>query len=248
MKELARWMIVAVALATAACGKKDESAAITPPAASPSAASAAGGATTDWTAQVVATADGGFRMGNPDAPVKLIEYGSLTCPHCADFSENGVPLLKSSYVATGKVSYEFRNFIRDGFDLTAALLARCGGAEPFFKLTEQLYAAQPDWIGKIQALPAAEQQRIQSLPPDQQGPAVAQAAGLDAFMKQRGFGWEKARACILDKQAQDKLLAMRQTAVSQFNLEGTPTFIVNGKAIEGPNWQALEPALKAAGA
>ena len=247
MKSATGWLVLALALAAAGCGKKDASAPAAETAAAnpdaPAASAPAGG----WVDQVVATPEGGFRMGNPQAPVTLIEYGSMTCPHCADFSVNASPRLKAGYVATGKVSYEFRNFVRDGFDLTAALLARCDGPEPFFKLTEQLYATQQEWIGKISALPKAEQDRIQALPVDSQGPAVAQAAGLDQFMKQRGIGWDKARSCIADKAAQDKLMSLREGATTRFNLEGTPTFVVNGKKIDGAGWDALEPALKAAG-
>src|SRR3546814_8236510 len=76
-------------------------------------------------------------MGNPEAAIKIIEFASLTCSHCADFSENGFPALRDKYVNTGKVSYELRNFVRDPLDMTAALLARCAGAEPFFSLSEQ---------------------------------------------------------------------------------------------------------------
>ena len=71
----------------------------------------------------------GFVMGNPDAKLKLIEYGSLTCPHCREFDEKGVPALIDNYVKTGQVSWEFRNYVRDAFDLTAALVARCNGAK-----------------------------------------------------------------------------------------------------------------------
>ncbi|MBV9841638.1 MAG: DsbA family protein [Sphingomonadaceae bacterium] len=239
--------IVALALGLAACGKQNESANSTAPAVSAPTAPAVAAPSRDWTEQVAATSDGGFVMGNPNAPVKLIEYGSLTCPHCAEFAVDHEPTLKAKYVATGRVSYEFRNYVRDGFDLTAALLARCNGPAPFFKIVEQLYATQQNWMGKIMNLAPAEQQRIQALPPDQQGVAVAQAAGLDQFMKQRGVGWDKAQACIKDEKVQNKLLDMRKVAETQFQLQGTPTFVINGKAVGSATWEDLEPQLKAAG-
>src|SRR4249919_2359055 len=88
----------------------------------------------DWTMVVNPTPAGGFMMGNPNAKVKLIEFGSLTCPHCREFDEKGVPTLMSNYVKTGQVSWEFRNYVRDGFDLAASLVARCNGAKTFFPL------------------------------------------------------------------------------------------------------------------
>ncbi|MCA1653471.1 MAG: DsbA family protein, partial [Sphingomonadales bacterium] len=81
----------------------------------------------DWTTVVSRTPAGGFVMGNPNAKVKLIEYGSLTCPHCAEFEEKGGKPLIDNYVKKGLVSFEFRNFVRDPYDITAALIARCGG-------------------------------------------------------------------------------------------------------------------------
>ena len=77
----------------------------------------------DWAQTVTATPAGGFLMGNPDAKVKLVEYGSMTCGHCATFSEEGAPKLIEKYVKSGQVSFEFRNFVRDGADMAAALVS-----------------------------------------------------------------------------------------------------------------------------
>ena len=107
----------------------------------------------DWSTVVSATPAGGFVMGNPDAKLKLIEYGSLTCPHCRAFDEEGVTPLIDNYVKTGKVSYEFRNYVRDAFDMSASLIARCNGPKGFFQLTRALYKDQPNWVAKVQAAP-----------------------------------------------------------------------------------------------
>ena len=118
--------------------------------AAPSAAlGAAVAAQPDWTRVVAATPEGGFRVGNPDAPVKLVEYGSLTCIHCAHFARDGVPELLGTYVKSGRLSYEFRNFVRDPADLAGALLSRCAGADDFFALTGRYFADRDQWIGKI---------------------------------------------------------------------------------------------------
>ena len=116
-----------------------------------------------WSAD---TPEGGFLMGNPNAEVKLVEFGSMTCPHCAEFEEKGGEKLIDNYVKTGRVSYEFRNFVRDPFDMTASLIARCGGPERFFRLDpRRLFADQRKWIGKAPGRAADQQQALQAMPP-----------------------------------------------------------------------------------
>ena len=200
----------------------------------------------DWTTTVVATPEGGFRMGNPDAPIKLVEFGSMTCSHCAEFAEKGMPALKSKYIATGKVSLEFRNFVRDPFDLTASLLARCGGEGPFFALTEQIFAAQPQWIASAQT-PAA-QQKLQGANQDNMFKLAAEATGLDQFVRQRGISADKAAACLADKATAEKLAKGVEEASGKYKISGTPTFLINDEVV--PNaaaWEQLEPALKSRG-
>ena len=129
-------------LLVAACDKKPDSAttasASIPPVAG---ASAAPGAPTNWLDTVVATPQGGFRQGNPDAKVKLLEFGSLTCSHCGAFAHEGVPELRAKYIATGKVSYEYRPFLLNGVDFAPSLLVRCqsagGGAQADRRLLRQ---------------------------------------------------------------------------------------------------------------
>ena len=201
----------------------------------------------DWTTTVVKTPEGGFRMGNPNAPIKLVEFGSMTCSHCADFAAQGMPALKRDYIATGKVSLEFRNFVRDPYDLTASLLARCGGEGPFFALTEQMFASQAEWIQRAQA--PASQQALQSASGAALLPAVAKVTGLDQFVRQRGVSADKAAACVADQAEAERLAKGVEAAGEKYNISGTPSFLINDQLV--PNaaaWQALEPALKAAGA
>jgi protein-disulfide isomerase len=201
----------------------------------------------DWTQIVSPTPDGGFVMGNPNAPVKLVEFASLTCHVCKEFSEQGEPQLIDKYVKTGQVSFEIRNFVRDPADLGAALLSRCGGAGPYFKLTDQLFAAQDEWLGKLQQLTPADQQRLQGLPPEQQVGALAKQAGLVDFVRVRGIPAQKAEACLADQQALQRLVDMNSKANQQFQISGTPTFVINGKTVENAaNWTALEPRLREA--
>lgn len=231
-------------LALAGCNKPDGTASA---AAEAPIARIAAPAGTDWTTTVAQTPDGGFRMGNPNAKVKLIEYGSLSCPACARFAGEGIEPLKANYIATGQVSYEFRPYLLHAQDLMASTLVQCGGSQPFFTIMEQMYASQEDWLGKIQALPPAELQQLSALPVAQQTAKLADASGLIDFIAARGVSRATAAQCIADKQTPDKLLAMRNRANTEFELAGTPTFIINGETVpNAAGWAALEPAVRAA--
>lgn len=242
-------MIAASALLlTSACNKKADpgaGAAGTATAVDPAAPKTAPNG--DWSTYVTQTAAGGFVMGNPNAPAKLVEFGSMTCPHCAEFEELGGKPLVDNYVKSGQVSWEYRNFIRDSFDLSAALVARCNGAKSFFGLTRALYAAQRDWVGKIQAVQPAELQKVMALPPQQQFPAIANAAALPQFAAQRGVPIAKSEACLANQAEIDRLVQMTSDATAQYNIPGTPSFVLNGSLLdETAGWAALEPKLKAA--
>ena len=148
----------------------------------------------DWTNVINDTPDGGVMMGNPNAKVHLIEIGSLTCPHCREFEETAVDQLVAKYVKTGEVSYEFRNYIRDMFDLSAVLIAKCNGPEGFFPLSRAFYDDQPNWVGKVVAIPAAQQQSLQSLPENQIELEAAKGAGLLDWAAARGGRRRRARS------------------------------------------------------
>lgn len=245
MKATLRVGMAAFALMAAACDKKDEGAA---PAGggttTPVAAAPAGQA---WTDQVVATPQGGFLMGNPNAPVKLVEYASLTCPHCRDFTAAASDPLKQKYVGAGQVSWEFRNFVLNPLDVAATLLARCQGPGPFFKLTEQVYADQDAWVRKFNAAGEPELQRISALPEDRQFVALAQAAGLDQFFRARGLPEAKINACLTDKAGLQRIVALRELGANSDKVTGTPSFLINGELQDGVyDWATLEPKLREA--
>jgi protein-disulfide isomerase len=204
---------------------------------------------TNWVETTSETADFGMLMGNPDAPVKLIEYGALSCPHCANFSKTSRDALKA-YVAKGTVSYEFRTFLIHPQDVPASLLARCNGAGPFFAISEQLFDTQDDWLMKrSQTITAAEQQSWSKMSPNDVAAAMGAKLGLIEFVQQRGVGAEKAQACLADKGGVTKLETIAKVAQDKFQIQATPTFIINGQTVKDTNnWEQLEPALKAAGA
>ena len=199
----------------------------------------------DWTQVVSVTPEGGFRMGNPNARVKLVEYGSLTCPTCAKFSTDAKAPL-TSHLRTGKVSFEFRNYVLNSLDLTASLLARCSGPSRFFPFVEKLYATQPQWIGKVTGLSDAQKEEIQKLPSDQQIARVADYGGLTGLAAAAGVTPRQAKACLTDKAGVDRLVQMRQ-AGDAAGVHGTPSFFINGAAVDAHGWAELLPAIRKAG-
>ena len=200
----------------------------------------------DWTRTYSATADGGFRLGNPKAKLAIVEYASLTCPHCRHFAETGMKTLVANYVRSGKASYEFRPFILNGIDLAATLVARCNGPAHFFPMAERLYATQPEWSGKVGKLPASEQEKLQSLPQGEMMVGVAKVSGLFQVASAHGIPPAKAQMCLKDEGAATRLVKIEQAA-NELDVHGTPTFFVNGKKVDAYDWPTLEPFLKEAG-
>ncbi len=201
----------------------------------------------NWTATVAQAPNGAYVMGNPQAKVRLVEYISYTCSHCAHFTGEAKLPLKRDYVAKGLVALEFRNAVRDQFDLAAALLARCGGAPRFFGNSETLLATQDVWLGKAQTFLAANGARLAKLPPSEGLKQVAQGVGLTTVMRARGFTPAQLNACLISKPSQDRVLALTNEAWTVAKISGTPSFTVNGTALTGPGtWAIVEPALKAA--
>jgi protein-disulfide isomerase len=200
----------------------------------------------DWTQTVVKTADGGFRMGNPDAPVKLVEYGSLSCPHCAEFEEQGATTLRDTYVKSGQVSWEFRTYLLFPTDPGVSMLVHCQGESAAFPLIEQLYADQMNWMGRLQSLPREQLEALQNMPPREAAAYVVRASGIDEFFRQRGMPSSRIQSCLADP-AGAELLSRIKTKGDEEGVNGTPSFFINGTRYEGPaNWAGLEPELRGA--
>jgi len=162
-------------------------------------------------------------LGRRDAPVTVIEYGSLTCPHCAAFEQAVFPRLKTEWVDTGKLRFVFRDYPRDRADLQAFQLTHCGGNEHFWPLLDSLYQSQAAW--SRQPNPAEDLVRLG---------------------KRAGLPEAKGRACLADQS-----LARASTASLQggdrAGVDGTPSFFLNGRKVipwSYEDWQKLlsEPA------
>ena len=239
MKSVYVLLAAAARLASAACNaeKGGEAAANSSTPIKPIAPPGGG----DWTKMIAATPEGGVLMGNPNADVKVIEFGSLTCPHCAEFAEHGAPELINKYVKTGRVSYEFRNYLRDGLDMSMALIAHCVGPEKFFPLSDALFKSQREIFERVQAVPPEQQQAAA------QNPAgFAQMAGLQQWAAQRGVPSARSNACLANQELMNRLIQTSSDATTQYpEFQGTPTFILNGEMLKNTaSWDKLEPAIR----
>src|SRR3984893_7441018 len=148
-------------------------------------------------------------MGSASAPVTIIEYASMTCPHCAAFAVTTFPKLKEKYIDTGKVKYIMREYPLDRLAAAAFMLARCGGPDKYYPLIETLFAQQQKWAVR------------EPIPP------------LLAIAKQAGFTQQSFEACINDKAQLTKVQQMRDRGSQKFKVDSTPTFFINGERHPG---------------
>ena len=172
-------------------------------------------------AQPVALPD--MALGPADAPVTIIEYASLTCPHCAYFNREVFPKIKSAYVDTGKIRYVFREFPRDIKDAAGAMLARsiakddCG---KYFAIIDILFRQQDALLEKT-------------------------TETLTRIGKQAGLSQQAIETCLKDQALLDKLTAGRKFAIDVLKIPKTPTFFINGDMIKGvPSFEELEKQIK----
>jgi len=201
----------------------------------------------DWT-QTVSQTERGFLMGNPNAPVKLVEYASITCPHCAEFTNDGGAEGIQSYVRSGRVSWEYRPYMLFPTDPGLFALLRCQGADAFFPLTEQLYAEQRNWAIRGQTYLEANRAAVQAMNDQQRAAALVRETGVDAFFRQRGMTQAQIDQCLGNAANLQRIADDTNHATTTDNVSGTPTFFINGTQAP-PNtglWPQLEPLLRQA--
>jgi protein-disulfide isomerase len=249
MTPIRTFAAAAALLLAPACSKGPDVTNGTVPVAAATAATPPAGQ--KWTEVVSQTAEGGFRMGNPAATIKLVEYGSRTCPTCGAFGQTGMRPLEDKYVASGKVSYEFRDFMVHAPDLGVAILGQCAGAQPFFPILEAMYVGQPPFLEKLEGI-AKDQafvNQVQAASPAQGATMWVDKLGYVDFMKQHGLSETQARACLADPKRIASVTDGTKHAMDDANVMGTPTFILNGQKLENQvTWPQVEQALKGAGA
>jgi protein-disulfide isomerase len=167
-------------------------------------------------------------MGNDKASVTVVEYASMTCPHCAHFQETTFPELKKRYIDTGKVRYIFREFPLDTLASAAFMLARCAGEKDqlkYFAMVDTLFRQQNAWV------------TAKPVPP------------LLVIAKQAGFTEQTFDTCLANQKLLDGIQNVRQTAIDTFKVQSTPTFFINGDRYAGALTieqmaQAIDPQLK----
>jgi protein-disulfide isomerase len=162
------------------------------------------------TAQESDWAQGPLIMGDLNAPVKMVEYASMTCPHCAQFHAETLKPLKEKYIDTGKVQLEFREFPFDGLALRASMLARCAGPARVFGMIDVLFKQQVNW--------ARAQDPI---------------AELGKLGKLGGVSESRFEACMQNQALADAVLANRLEGEQKMKVDSTPTFFINGEKLSG---------------
>jgi protein-disulfide isomerase len=165
-------------------------------------------------------------LGNPKAPILMVEYAALTCPHCAHFNETVFPKLKAKYIDTGKVYYVFRVFPLSSVDLAVEALARCVPADSYFNFVDLLFKNQVTWDPEYQPLNVHD--------------GILQVARI------AGMSGEQADKCMQDKAALERANKVGEDGQKRYNITGTPTFVVNGKVHGGQyDWEGLQKDLDA---
>jgi len=193
----------------------------------------------NWTTAATRLPSGAFLWGNPDAKVRLVEYLSLTCPHCAHFEKEAIPPFAAKYVRPGLVSYEVRHALRDGFDYAGSLLARCDGPSAFFTTLPRVYAQQQGWFVRAQAWSKIESADGQS--PQELLPKMARGAGFDAVF---GMTPAKMDSCLANHDEQTLLTDQANEAWRMPGMTGTPAFVIDGKLRSDIfDWRSLDVAL-----
>jgi protein-disulfide isomerase len=161
-------------------------------------------------------------LGKADAPITIIEFASLTCPHCATFHREILPRVKQSYIETGKAKLIYRDFPLDQWALRAAMMARCAPAERFFGFIETLYQQQQSWATSSDPM-----------------------AALVRIGRLGGLAEDRIRACMADEKLADQILASRLEGHQRFKVESTPTIVVNGRRVDNlRSFEDLDRVLK----
>lgn len=147
-------------------------------------------------------------LGDANAPITMIEYASYTCPHCGSFHQNVYPQLKADYIDSGKVKFVFREVYFDRFGLWASMIARCGGQERFFGITDLMFKNQSDWTSA--------------------GDPVAIADELRKFGRLAGLNDEELNSCLQNEDEAKALVEWYQANAARDDISSTPSFIING--------------------
>ena len=198
----------------------------------------------DWSTNVVEQPGGGIAVGNPAAKVKLVEWLSYTCSHCADFAKESKVELHAM-VRAGSVQVEYRTLPRDGLDLAAGLLVRCGGKARFAGAHDAVFAGQAAMLDKATAFSATPAAAAPMPTLAGRLNQLADVTGLRATIRARGLNDSQTTRCLNDEAAQKRVIAIAEAAQTA-GIPGTPAFEIGGRRVDAHSWAELKPQLLAA--
>jgi protein-disulfide isomerase len=202
-----------------------------------------------WSQVVTKTPDEGFLMGNPDAPIKLVEYGSLVCHVCADFSKNADEPMKKEFIDSGQVSFEFRNFLLQNIaDVMASAIVHCKGPETFFPLKEAFFASQEEIFANMKTADQAAAKAAEALPPEKRFIEFARIIKITDWFKAHGVSDSEINACLSNVSNLEAREKATTAAAKKYTITGTPTFLLNGEVLENNTWPFLQEKFKELGA
>lgn len=201
-----------------------------------------------WSETVSITPDGGLLIGNPSAAIKVIEFASLTCGVCAQFSADSGEELSKQFLDSGRVSFEMRQYLRNPIDLLAASAIRCAPLDRQYALTKNIFASQADLFAGAEQGGEAAQAAMANQADPQRFTKAAEALGISAMFQSRGLSGEQVNACLGDAPGVEKAVANFNKWNETFEIAGTPTFIINGENVGTLNWPGMRDRLRALGA
>lgn len=200
----------------------------------------------NWNATVTPTPQGGYLLGNPAAKTKLVAYISYTCPHCAHFEQESDAQLRIGMIGPGKGSLEVRPFLRNVVDMTVTLLAECGPPSKFYGNHSAFLRRQSDWMAPLNDMGDAQKARWSNPDFGARMRAVASDLKLYEIMEKRGYERPALDRCLADKALADQLAKRTQDAVEKDNVQGTPSFTLDGVPLAGTyGWDTLKPQVEA---
>lgn len=164
-------------------------------------------------------------LGDPDAPVTIVEFASTSCPHCANFHANRLPWLKETFIETGRAKLEYRDFPLNAPALWGAMLAHCAGPDRYFAYLDLIFKRQPEWAFTDEP-----------------------QAGLKEVAKQAGMSSADYDACMANESLQNAVIEARKDGIENYDIQSTPTFLIDGEYLRGvPTEEDFSKSIEAAG-
>jgi len=197
-----------------------------------------------WQAEITKT-ERGHLIGNPAADIQLTEFISYTCPHCADFAQQGEQALDLALVAPGKLGLEVRPVIRNWLDMTVSLLVQCGDVSGFKDRHSLFLYTQDEWLGRAANAPRS-QQAVWARGDAAARLSAARALDLDDTLAKKGMSLSEIDACLSDDAAAKQIAQNSLADKTELGIPGTPSFALDGELLDKVHsWEALRGVLAA---